>query len=126
LWWRSQRRAPLYRSRTFDFSDALDPKDSAMVQGMRTFDDRSHYTYDAGRAVDDWYARDTVGLFVSPTTKDAALITRRIERARAFLEPFRPTLTRYVFIEGEPRVFEERLVERLADGLHPADEWSDT
>src|SRR5205823_2982133 len=89
--WRSQRRARRYRSRTLDFDDAI------MLAEMGTFDDRAHYTYDTGLEPDDWYARGTVGLYLTPDTNDAATIAAVIDRTTSFLEPFRPAPVRYTW-----------------------------
>lgn len=104
LFFRSRRRGRAYQSRTVDTGDA------DMLARLKTFDDRAHYTYDAG--IDDtapdahWYARGTVGLYLTPDTADPAEISRRIARARDFVEPFRPLPVRLVWLTETP-VMEE-------------------
>lgn len=100
--WRSQRRARWYRSRTLDFGDA------AMLAEMGTIQDHAHYTYDTARGPGDWYARDTIGLYVIPDSMDAAHIQNAVIRAQSFLEPLRPLPVRYVWPTGEA-VFEEHV-----------------
>jgi phage tail-like protein len=92
LTWRSQRRGTGYRSRTIDTGDA------GVLARLGTFEDRSHYTYDTGRENDDWYARDAVGLYLTPDTEDHEAIEQQLERVQGFVEPFRPLPVRYVWI----------------------------
>jgi phage tail-like protein len=92
LFWRSQRRGETYRSRTIDTSDP------AMLAQLGTFQDRAHYLYDTSRENEDWYARDAVGLYLTPDTADAAEIQGQLERVGTFVEPFRPLPARFVWI----------------------------
>lgn len=94
--WRSQRRALRYRSRTLDTSDP------AVLEALGQFHDRAHYTYDTARRNEDWYARDTVGIYLEPDTVDADAIVREVERVAAFMEPFRPLPVRYVWVTDAP------------------------
>lgn len=98
IYWRSQRRGNLHKSRTVDFNDP------AMVDAIRTraVADRSHYSYDIRTENIDWYARDAVGLILLPDTNDGALISRRAFRARTFVENFRPLPTRLVWLMKLP------------------------
>jgi hypothetical protein len=91
VFWSTQRRAPWYRSRTLDFNDVH------MLAEMGTFNDHTHYVYDTALGPDDWYARGTVGLFLTPDTLDPVKIAAGIERAAAFLEPFRPAPVRFTW-----------------------------
>lgn len=92
LFWRSQRRGVLHRSRTIDTSDA------GMLDRMGTFEDRAHYTYDTAQQNDDWYARDTVGLVLAADTDDPGILGPQTERAKDFVEPFRPLPVRFVWL----------------------------
>ena len=96
LYLRSQRRGVRHRSRTIDTSDP------EMLDGMGTFEDRAHYTYDTAEEDDDWYARDTVGLILAPDTDDPALVGQQTDRAKAFVEPFRPLPVRFVWLMDSP------------------------
>ena len=100
VFWRSQRRANLYKSRTIDVNDV------EMLARLGTFDDRAHYTYDTGLGEKDWYARGTVGLYLAPDTEDPDLVTQQLDRAQGFVEPFRPLPVRFVWLT-EPIVIEE-------------------
>jgi hypothetical protein len=113
--WSSQRRAPWYRSRTLDFDDVH------MLAEMGTFNDHTHYTYDTGLGPDDWYARGTVGLYLTPDTHDTTKIAAGIERAAAFLEPFRPAPVRFTWplrdmVHEEPIEVGDLLGETWSDG----------
>jgi hypothetical protein len=96
LVWRSQRRAMRYRSRTLDTSDP------AVLDALGQFHDRAHYTYDTARKNGDWYARDTVGIYLEPDTVDPERIVSEVERVAAFMEPFRPLPVRYVWLTDVP------------------------
>lgn len=67
------------------------------------FGDIQTYTYDTGtgaggaRTNDDRISRDTVGLFLSPTTDDPAEVTTAISRLAGVLADFLPATTRPVF-----------------------------
>jgi hypothetical protein len=100
LFWRSQRRGAAYRSRTLDFNDP------EMLARLGTFDDRAHYTYDTGIDNEDWYARDTVGVYLTPDVDDADKLRRRIQRMTDFIDPFRPINVRFVWLK-DAAVFEE-------------------
>jgi hypothetical protein len=91
VFWSSARRTPWYRSRTIDFGDAH------MLAEIGTFDDHTHYSYDTGLGADDWYARGSVGLYLTPDTADVTKIADGIGQTAAFLEPFRPAPVRFVW-----------------------------
>jgi phage tail-like protein len=113
--WRSQRRAMRYRSRTLDLDDPT------VLEGLGQFHDRAHYTYDTARKNGDWYARDTVGLYLSPDTDDADRIVREVNRVSNFVEPFRPLPVRYVWLTDTPVNLELLDVGSLVD-----EGWTDT
>ena len=91
VWWRSQRRGAGRRSRTVDTTDA------AALAAMGTLADRTHYTYDTGRDPEDWYARDTVGIALTPTG-DVFDPEAALERIADYVEPFRPLPVRLVWL----------------------------
>jgi len=72
----------------------------------RKFDDFQTYTYDTGKngkpKNDDWYARDTFGVYMTPNTEDQQLITLNRELVKGVLERFLPIQTRSVFIINPP------------------------
>lgn len=112
--WRSQRRGQRYRSRTLDVTD------SEMLDGMGTFEDHVHYTCDTGRSEDDWYSRDSVGLYLTPGVNDPAEVEAQLNRLRGFVEPFRPVPVRFVWLPSPPTHAE---VIQPDPGV--AEEWSD-
>jgi hypothetical protein len=112
--WRSQRRARRYRSRTLDVTD------TELLEGMGTLEDYAHYTYDTGTGEDDWYARGTAGLFLTPDVADPLLVRQQVDRAQGFLEPFRPLPVRFVCITNA-----SSHAEVLAPDPVTGEEWSD-
>ena len=96
LVWRSQSQSEIYRSRTVDTANPQ------VIAQMRQPVDRLHYIYDTGRSDLDWYARDTVGLYLTPDTNNQTVIKQQIERLRNFVEPFRPLTSRLVWLIAPP------------------------
>lgn len=68
------------------------------------------YTYDTGKngkpTDDDWYARDTIGLYLTPDTDDQKLIMKNRELVKGVLKRFLPIQTRPIFII-EPPIYKE-------------------
>ena len=62
------------------------------------YEDFQTYTYDAGGGHDDWYARDTVGIFLKPDSDDPDLFRRNQKLLREVLRQFLPLQLRPVFI----------------------------
>ncbi len=100
LFWRSQRGGREYQSRTLDTAD---PK---MMADLRTFRDRAHYTYDTGKDDDDYYARDTVGVFITPNPEYPDLDDRNRRLLDGPLKEFVPINIRPVLFL-EPEVYRE-------------------
>jgi hypothetical protein len=92
LLWRSQRGGVRYQSRTVDTGD------NGMLDHLRTYQDRAHYTFDTGLENVDWYAPDTVGLYLRPDTIDPIILANQVNRVQHFMEPFRPLPVRFVWI----------------------------
>jgi hypothetical protein len=72
-------------------------------RGLRgQYEDFQVYTYDAGqngkRTDRNWYARDTIGMYLTPTTDDPALIIRNRKLIESVLRQFLPIQVRVVFI----------------------------
>jgi len=139
LWWRSQRRGRAFQTRTWDF-EGQPPNARAgttMVANMGMLSDRAHYVYDTKRTLDPFddahFARDVVGLVVTPDLADEAAVRARLRRASDLLEPFRPTIARYVWqyetdaVEGEPSppLQPEFEGEFLAEESLATDSWTD-
>ena len=66
------------------------------------FVDFSTYTYDTGtdgkRDNDDFYARDTIGVYLKPESMDKEKINREITRLRPIVREFMPLTDRAVFV----------------------------
>jgi hypothetical protein len=91
-------------------STTIDTRNAAKI-GMRSqFEDFQTYIYDVGRngkrTDQDWYARDTVGIYLTPDTEDQTLILRNQKLIENALRQFLPIQVRAVFII-EPAVYEE-------------------
>lgn len=91
-------------------SATVDTRNLAKIAMGGQFEDFQTYTYDAGqngeRTDQDWYARDTVGIYLTPDTEDQTLILRNQKLIENALKQFLPIQVRAVFII-EPAVYEE-------------------
>lgn len=91
---------------TVDFryagSTTADTRNAAKIALRGQFDDFQRYTYDAGsngqRTNLDWYARDTIGLYLTPDTADPEKIVVITSRLSQVLNEFMPITDRAVFI----------------------------
>jgi hypothetical protein len=79
-------------------STTVDTRNTARLALRGSFDDPQTYVYDAGsqglRTNDDWYARDTVGVFLPAGTDEPT-----ISRLNRVLREFMPLTDRAVFIK---------------------------
>jgi phage tail-like protein len=89
------------------------------------YEDFQTYTYDTGRngrrTQQNWYARDTVGMYLTPNTEDPVLIERNRNLIESALRKFLPINVRTVLII-EPSVREEAV---YPDARLPTDAFSD-
>jgi phage tail-like protein len=91
---------------TIDFRAAgcttVDVKNLDKISLRGEFEDFQTYTYDAGingeRTNDDWYARDTIGLYLTTDTMDEEKIKLVVSRVSKVLKEFMPVTDRAVFI----------------------------
>lgn len=97
----------VYRAtKTVDFRYAgcttVDTRNAAKIALREKFEDFQTYTYDAGkngvRTNEDWYARDTIGIYLTPDTMDAEKIALGISRIAQVLGEFMPVTDRAVFL----------------------------
>ena len=83
----------------------VDTRNQDKIALRGKFADFQTYTFDAGqppaRTNDDWYARDTIGVFFTPTTEDKNTIAAGIARVGQVLDEFMPVTERAVFIRDE-------------------------
>ncbi|MDD5322495.1 MAG: hypothetical protein PHD43_18160 [Methylococcales bacterium] len=110
----------VYTSTVYSATETLDSRYAgcttvdARNKGKTTlnakFEDFQTYTYDTGqngkRGNLDWYARDTIGIYLTPTTEDKAVINENRRRIKAVLRQFLPIQVRTVFFI-EPAVYSE-------------------
>lgn len=97
----------VYRAtKTMDFRYAgcttVDTRNTAKIGLQAQFEDIQTYTYDTGtngkRTDDDWYARDTIGCYLSNDAIDAGAVNSGINRIRNVIGEFMPITDRAVFI----------------------------
>ncbi len=107
VWFRSNE-SQVYVSPSYPASQTID----ARYAGSTTIDTRNptkfalrgslkdvlRYTYDTGRAESDWYARDTVGIYLTPDTLDEQLVIRKQTAIANVIRDFLPIQVRAVFI----------------------------
>ncbi len=81
---------------------AADARNSDKISLKGKFEDFQTYTYDAGkggkRYNNDWYSRDTIGIYLTTDTMDSDKIELGISRIRQVLKEFMPITDRAVFI----------------------------
>jgi hypothetical protein len=79
-------------------SSTVDTRNAGLLALRGTLDDFATYVYDAGRqglrTNDDWYARDTVGVYIAADMDD-----QEISRLSQVLREFMPVTDRAVFIK---------------------------
>lgn len=90
LVWRSQRRGRDYQSRTIDFNDA------EMLARLGSFEDRAHYTYDTETTENDFYARNAIGVYLTPETEQSDVVDRNRRLVEGPLQEFLPIHVRPV------------------------------
>lgn len=98
--WRSQRRGRDYQSRSFNINDP------EMLVNKGTFNDRLHYTYDTRKKNENRYARDTVGVFLTPNNEQPDLIDRSYRLMNGPLRNFMPVNVRPILAINDT-VYEE-------------------
>jgi len=107
LIYRSNQSFP-YSSEVFGTTETVDfryggsttvhTRDAEKIALRGEFEDFQRYTYDTKREQTDWFARDTVGLYLTTDTIDADKIKSGITRLDKVLKEFMPITDRAVFI----------------------------
>ena len=87
-------------------STGIDVRNRERIGEHGKFEDNQAYTYDTGKNESNWYARDTIGLYLTPETENQQLITRSQELVKGILKRFLPIQLRAVFIIN-PAVYPE-------------------
>jgi hypothetical protein len=95
-------RATQTTDRRYSGSTTVRTTNAAGIALRGGYDDFAAYIYDAGSAAgrtdDDWYARDTVGLYLEPDTNEPVAIRTGRERIRRLLPEFLPATDRAVLL----------------------------
>lgn len=89
-------------------STTIDVKNRERIGGRGMLEDILQYVYDTGKENKDWYARDTIGLYLTPDTGDQQLIAKNRELVKGILDRFLPIHLRAVFIINPP-VYPEKV-----------------
>jgi len=80
----------------------VDTRNTNKIQLRGQYEDFQSYSFDTGnngiRNNQNWYARDTVGIYYQAGTFDVDEIGRKIERLKPILKEFMPLTDRAVFI----------------------------
>jgi hypothetical protein len=89
-------------TKTVDFryagSTTVDTRNSNKIALKNKFGDFLNYSYDAARTNDDWYARDTIGLYLAADNMDNEELKFGVARIEKVLDEFMPITDRAVFI----------------------------
>jgi phage tail-like protein len=89
---------------------SVDTKNLAKIALRGTYDDFQTYSYDTGTKGKPtpltWYARDTIGLYLTPDTDDTSKIQQNRTMIERILREFLPIQIRAVFI-FEPAIYKE-------------------
>jgi len=79
-------------------STVTDADNLAKLELRGQFDDFQSYSYDTGKEDGDWYARDTVGMYLTAGTGDLSLISRNRGIIKQLLKEIIPIQVRPVFV----------------------------
>ena len=94
--------SPLYptsitRDARYSGTTTVDTRNPARISLQKNIEDILHYTYDTGKKEENWHARDTIGIYLSPTTNDQKLIIRKQSQIQNVLRRFLPIQVRALF-----------------------------
>jgi hypothetical protein len=79
-------------------STTVDTRNLSKIVLQEQYEDFQTYTYDAGQTYRNWYARDTIGIYLTPDTDDYQRIVRNQNLIKDVLKQFLPIQVRVVFI----------------------------
>ncbi len=89
---------------------SVDTKNLSKIALRGTYDDFQTYSHDTGPAgapgPETWYARDTIGLYLTPDTEDPSKVQQNQTMIEGILREFLPIQIRAVFI-FEPAIYKE-------------------
>lgn len=89
-------------------STTIDPRNRGRIGERLKMEDILHYTYDTEKYDADWYARGTIGIYLTPDIEDEHLIMQRRELIKSLLDRFLPIHTRAVIIIN-PGIVKEKV-----------------
>jgi hypothetical protein len=111
VWYRSPQSV-LYTSaiypnmKTLDHRYAgaatVDTRNRNRVRHLRRWEDNQAYTYDTGKANENWYSHNTVGIYLTPDTEDEQLLRRFQQILQGVLPRFLPLTLRAVVVINPP------------------------
>ena len=105
-------------------STAVDARHADKLALRGKFEDFQTYTYDAGtdgkRDDSNWYARDTVGLYLATDTLDPERVRSATERLRNVIPGFMPVTDRAVFFTSANRQDDYVYTYGVPDAATPA------
>ena len=79
-------------------STTVDTRNGAKIGQRRSLQDIQRYTHETRKGEEDWYARDTVGIYLAPDVLSQALVVRRRNQIESTLRSFLPIQVRTVFV----------------------------
>lgn len=107
---------------------SVDTKNLAKTSKRRTYADFQTYSYDTGPegkpTPETWYARDTIGIYLTPDTEDTSRIQQNQTMIENILREFLPIQIRAVFII-EPTIYKEHVYTNDFPAIMPQKRLSD-
>ncbi len=101
---------------------SVDTKNLAKLVLHGSYDDFQTYSYDTGPAgrpgPETWYARDTIGLYLTPDTEDTSKIAQNQTMIERILREFLPIQIRAVFI-FEAAIYKELIYTSDYPAVYP-------
>jgi hypothetical protein len=79
-------------------STTVDTRNAAKLALQKLFDDALRYSYDTRKGPENWYARDTVGIYYKPDINDEALISLKLKYFENALRQVLPMQARVALI----------------------------
>jgi hypothetical protein len=80
-------------------STTADTRNAAKLARRKRFDDVLRYSYDTKKGQENWYARDTVGIYYEPDINDPRVIEQKLNLIASVLRSVLPIQVRAVFIK---------------------------
>ena len=96
----------------------MDFKNTHKNNRQGSLDDVLRYVYDTGKGNNNWYARDTIGIYLTPSSEDDVLSSRNQEIVKGILSRFLPIQLRVVFFIL-PAIYEEMVYTYDRPALQP-------